>query len=72
MSDVRSRCTKNDAALRISGLALAERPFPGVDLKNDTEALQNWESDGGASSRSNEELVKPRRKVAKTQHKSVR
>ena len=71
MSDVRSRCTKNDAALRISGLALAEWPF-GVDLKNDTEALQNWESDGGASSRSNEELVKPRRKVAKTQHKSVR
>ena len=72
MSHAGSIYSENDATLRISGLALAERRFLGVDLKTDTEALQNWESDGGASSHSNEELVNPIGKVAKTQPKSVR
>jgi len=72
MSHAGSIYSENDATFRISDVALAERPFLGVGLKMDTEALQNWESDGGASSQSNEELVNATRKVAQTQHKSVR
>ena len=72
MSQARSICTETDATLRNSGLALAERPFFGVDLKTDIEALQNWESDGGASNHLNEDLVNPIRKPAKTRNEIVR